>query len=45
MPHCIIDYSLDVAAEVDIERLIEAVHLGAMESGLISGRRPSMMSP
>ena len=29
MPHCIIDYSQDVATEVDIERLIEAVHVGA----------------
>jgi 5-carboxymethyl-2-hydroxymuconate isomerase len=34
MPHCIIDYSQDVAAQVDIDRLIEAVHLGAMDSGL-----------
>ena len=34
MPHCIIDYSEDVAAEVDIEQLLEAVHLGAMDSGL-----------
>ena len=34
MPHCIIDYSQDVAAEIEIDRLIEAVHLGAMDSGL-----------
>ena len=34
MPHCIIDYSQDVATEVDIDLLIEAVHLGAMDSGL-----------
>jgi 5-carboxymethyl-2-hydroxymuconate isomerase len=34
MPHCIIDYSQDVTAQVDIDRLIEAVHLGAMDSGL-----------
>jgi 5-carboxymethyl-2-hydroxymuconate isomerase len=34
MPHCIIDYSEDVAAGVDIDKLIEAVHLGAMDSGL-----------
>ena len=34
MPHCIIDYSADVAEQVDIERLLEAVHLGAMDSGL-----------
>ena len=34
MPHCIIDYSQDVAAEIEIDHLIEAVHLGAMDSGL-----------
>ncbi len=34
MPHCIIDYSQDITAQVDIDRLIEAVHLGAMDSGL-----------
>jgi 5-carboxymethyl-2-hydroxymuconate isomerase len=34
MPHCIIDYSQDVAAQADIDGLIEAVHLGAMDSGL-----------
>ena len=34
MPHCIIDYSQDVAAQLDIDTLIEAVHLGAMDSGL-----------
>ena len=34
MPHCIIEYSQDVAAQVDIDALIEAVHLGAMDSGL-----------
>jgi len=34
MPHCIIDYSEDVASQVDIERLLEAVHEGAMDSGL-----------
>ena len=34
MPHCIIDYSQDVTAEIEIDRLIEAVHLGAMDSGL-----------
>ena len=34
MPHCIIDYSQDVAAEVDIDELMEAVHLGALDSGL-----------
>lgn len=34
MPHCIIDYSQDVGLRVDIDKLIEAVHLGAMDSGL-----------
>ena len=34
MPHCIIDYAQDVATQVVIDRLIEAVHLGAMDSGL-----------
>jgi 5-carboxymethyl-2-hydroxymuconate isomerase len=34
MPHCIIDYSQDVTAGVEIDRLIEAVHQGAMDSGL-----------
>ena len=34
MPHCIIDYSQDVAAQLDIDTLIEAVHLGAMDSAL-----------
>ena len=34
MPHCIIEYSEDVAEQVDIDSLLEAVHLGAMDSGL-----------
>ena len=34
MPHCIIDYSADVAEQVDIEALMAAVHQGAMDSGL-----------
>ena len=34
MPHCIVDYSADVATQVDLEQLLEAVHLGAMDSGL-----------
>ena len=34
MPHCIIDYSQDVAAGVEIDRLLEVVHQGAMDSGL-----------
>ena len=34
MPHCIIEYSRDIAENFDIEVLIEAVHDGAMASGL-----------
>jgi len=34
MPHCIIDYSEDVADGVAIDDLIETVHRGAMDSGL-----------
>ena len=34
MPHCIIDYSEDVADGIEIDDLIEAVHQGAMDSGL-----------
>jgi 5-carboxymethyl-2-hydroxymuconate isomerase len=34
MPHCIIDYSEDVAGQIDIDKLIEAVHLGALASEL-----------
>ena len=34
MPHCIIDYSEDVADGVEIDDLIEAVHGGTMDSGL-----------
>jgi len=34
MPHCIIDYSDDVADGVAIDDLIEAVHRGTMDSGL-----------
>ena len=34
MPHCIIDYSEDVAAQIDIDDLIAAVHQGALASGL-----------
>jgi len=34
MPHCIIDYSADVADQVDIERLLESVHQGALASAL-----------
>ncbi len=34
MPHCIIDYSPEVAGQIDIDALIDAVHQGAMESDL-----------
>ena len=34
MPHCIVDYSEDVAEQIDIDTLLEAVHLGALASGL-----------
>ena len=40
MPHCIVDYSQDVATEVDIDRLLEAVHLGALDSGLFPEQTP-----
>ena len=34
MPHCIIEYSAEIADAVDIEGLIDAVHDGALASGL-----------
>ena len=34
MPHCIIEYSLQIAEEIDIDALMAAVHDGAMASGL-----------
>ena len=34
MPHCIIEYSAEIADAVDIEELIDAVHAGALASGL-----------
>ena len=34
MPHCIIDYSQDIAGQVEIEALLDAVHRGAMTSAL-----------
>ena len=34
MPHCIIEYSQDVADQVDIDELIGAVHAGALASEL-----------
>lgn len=36
MPHCIIDYSSEVAGQIEIDALIEAVYQGAMESGLFT---------
>jgi 5-carboxymethyl-2-hydroxymuconate isomerase len=34
MPHCIIEYAVEVADRVSIESLMEATHRGAMNSGL-----------
>ena len=34
MPHLVIEYSEDVAGQVDIDALVDAAHDGAMESGL-----------
>jgi 5-carboxymethyl-2-hydroxymuconate isomerase len=34
MPHCVIEYSRDVADQVDINDLIAATHDGAMDSEL-----------
>jgi len=34
MPHIIIDYSQDIAGQIEMEALLDAVHRGAMESGL-----------
>ncbi|MCP4982768.1 MAG: 5-carboxymethyl-2-hydroxymuconate Delta-isomerase [Gammaproteobacteria bacterium] len=34
MPHCIIDYSAEVAEQIDIDALLAAVHDGAMDSAL-----------
>ena len=34
MPHCLIDYSQDVTAEVEIDALLDAVYRGAMDSAL-----------
>ena len=34
MPHCIIEYSQDVAEQVEIDTLIDAVHSGALASEL-----------
>ena len=34
MPHCIIEYSSDVADQVSIRELIEATFQGALSSGL-----------
>jgi len=34
MPHCIVEYSEDVAEQVSIEALVEAVHFGVLSSGL-----------
>jgi 5-carboxymethyl-2-hydroxymuconate isomerase len=34
MPHIIIDYSQDIAGQIEIEALLDAVHRGAMDSAL-----------
>ena len=34
MPHCLIGYSQDVAADVEIDTLLDGVFLGAMDSAL-----------
>jgi 5-carboxymethyl-2-hydroxymuconate isomerase len=34
MPHCIIDYSPGIAGQIEIGALLDAVHLGAMDSDL-----------
>ena len=34
MPHCVIDYSQDVADQIEIKALLDAVFLGAMDSAL-----------
>lgn len=34
MPHCIIEYSEEITGQVDIGELVDAVHRGAMDSGL-----------
>ena len=36
MPHCVIEYSIDVADQIAIEDLIAAVHDGAFSSGLFA---------
>jgi len=36
MPHCIIEYSSDVADQISIDELIEAIYQGALNSGLFS---------
>ena len=34
MPHCIIEYSAEIAGNVDIAALVDAVHAGALASEL-----------
>ena len=34
MPHCIIEYSAEIADDVNLDALIEAVHEAALASGL-----------
>ena len=34
MPHCIIEYSAPLAAQIDIDELVQSVHQGALASEL-----------
>lgn len=34
MPHCLIDYSQDIADQIEIDAVLAAVHQGAMDSDL-----------
>ena len=34
MPHCIVEYSAPLAAQIDIQALATKVHLGTFDSGL-----------
>ncbi|MCE9789951.1 5-carboxymethyl-2-hydroxymuconate Delta-isomerase [Shewanella chilikensis] len=36
MPHCIIEYSAPLAQQLSIAKLVQAVHQGAIDSGLFT---------
>ena len=36
MPHCIVEYSSDLTAEVEISGLVETIHHSSLNSGLFS---------